>query len=290
VIRPESVSGGCGDPADARDARRPPHFDHASSDATGSPGAAIEPIEQNDPVSVETMIEEMETLLGAAGTADRAEAERRYLKSDLQHLGVPVPEIRKIVKQALKDAGELSHDQLVGLVEGLWRRPVHEIRMAAVEVVNARPHDLRPGDITLVEHMLRTAKTWALLDGLAVSGARCVLTGHPDEEAILDRWAHDDDFWIRRSALLVHLGPLRNGSGNWERFCRYADGMLDEKELFIRKAIGWVLRDTARLRPDMVYAWILPRARRASGVTIREVVKRLTPEQAEEVMGAYRRR
>ncbi len=55
--------------------------------------------------------------------------------------------------------------------------------------------------------------------------------------------------------------------------------MLGEKEFFIRKAIGWVLRDTGRKRPDLVFAWLLPRAERASGVTLREAVKPLRPEQ-----------
>jgi 3-methyladenine DNA glycosylase AlkD len=103
---------------------------------------------------------------------------------------------------------------------------------------------------------------------------------------VLDRWAGDDDFWIRRSSLLAHLLALRGGEGDFERFAGYADGMLAEKEFFIRKAIGWVLRDTARKRPDLVYEWILPRAARASGVTIREVVKRLSAEQAAEIRSA----
>jgi 3-methyladenine DNA glycosylase AlkD len=69
-----------------------------------------------------------------------------------------------------------------------------------------------------------------------------------------------------------------------------ADAMLHEKEFFIRKAIGWILRDTSRRRPGMVYKWILPRAHRASGVTIREAVKKLQPDQQETVMDRYRSR
>ncbi len=62
--------------------------------------------------------------------------------------------------------------------------------------------------------------------------------------------------------------------------------MLEEKEFFIRKAIGWVLRDTARKRPDMVCEWLLPRAARASGVTLREAVKPLTDQQRGAVLAA----
>ena len=96
---------------------------------------------------------------------------------------------------------------------------------------------------------------------------------------MLDRWAVDDDFWIRRGPPSSRCSSrCARGDGDFDRFSRYADAMLDEQEFFIRKAIGWVLRDTARKRPDLVYDWLLPRAARASGVTIREAVKPLSPK------------
>ena len=55
--------------------------------------------------------------------------------------------------------------------------------------------------------------------------------------------------------------------------------MLDDHEFFIRKAIGWVLRDTARKRPDLVFDWLLPRAARASSLTIREAIKPMSERQ-----------
>jgi 3-methyladenine DNA glycosylase AlkD len=64
--------------------------------------------------------------------------------------------------------------------------------------------------------------------------------------------------------------------------------MLDEREFFIRKAIGWVLREAGRRRPDEVAAWLAPRTHRASGVTMREAVKRMAPGEAARLMEAYR--
>ncbi len=64
--------------------------------------------------------------------------------------------------------------------------------------------------------------------------------------------------------------------------------MLEEREFFIRKAIGWVLRDTSRRRPELVFDWLAPRAGRASGVTLREAVKYLTPEQRQAIERARR--
>ena len=64
--------------------------------------------------------------------------------------------------------------------------------------------------------------------------------------------------------------------------------MLDEREFFIRKAIGWVLREAGKRRPEEVAAWLAPRTDRASGVTMREAVKYLPPEVGRSLMSAYR--
>jgi 3-methyladenine DNA glycosylase AlkD len=239
-------------------------------------------------MSVSASAAAIDRKLRAAGTAERAANEKRYLKSDLEHYGVTVPAIRRIVKAWVGDHPDPDHAELLGLVGELWKEPVHERRMAAVELLVLQAGLLEPDDIPLVERLLRESKTWALVDPLAAVVAGPVLEQHPEADRVLDRWAGDDDFWIRRSALLSHLKSLAAGGGNFERFGRYADAMLEEKEFFIRKAIGWVLRDTSRKRPELVYGWIAPRTHRASGVTIREVVKRLPEAQAERIRNAYR--
>ena len=226
--------------------------------------------------------EQLEADLRAAAVPGRAEQEKRYLKSELEHFGTSVPSIRGVVKAHAGDIAD--HAELVAVVEALWARPVHECRMAAVELLEQRTDLAEPRDLHLIERMLREARTWALSDGLAASVAGPLVERHPELYADLDRWAVDDDLWIRRSALLALLLPLRRGDGDFDRFGRYADSMLGEKEFFIRKAIGWVLRDTARRRPQLVYDWILPRARRAAGLTVREAVKPLPPALRDEVL------
>jgi 3-methyladenine DNA glycosylase AlkD len=142
----------------------------------------------------------------------------------------------------------------------------------------------------LVERMLRTAGTWALVDGLAANVMGALTERYPELTSTLDRWATDDDFWLRRSAMLALLKPLRRGDGDFERFGRYADLMLAEKEFFIRKAIGWILRDTGRRRPQLVAEWLAPRVSRASGVTMREAVKPLPAEVRDQLLAGYRER
>lgn len=231
------------------------------------------------------LAERIDAGLLARAVPDRAAGEKAYLKSALTHYGTSVPSTRAAVREALAGA-RLGHDELVEVVGRLWEVPVHERRAAAVELLEVHGDVLGVADAPLLERLLRESRTWALVDGLAASVVGPVTERDEAWGAVLDRWVTDEDFWLRRSALLAHLLPLRAGGGDWERFTRYADATLDETEFFVRKAIGWVLRDTGRRRPDLVYAWILPRAARASGVTIREAVKPLTEEQRDTVLAA----
>jgi 3-methyladenine DNA glycosylase AlkD len=229
----------------------------------------------------------IEDQLRALGAPERAEAERRYLKSELDHLGVTVWQIRRVVKVFGDQHPSLSHEELIALVQALWSRPVHERRMAAAMLLEAYPTLVGPADLILLEQLVRESKTWALVDVLAGDVIGRLLVRHPRAKSRLDRWAEDRDFWVRRAALLAMLEPLKQGAP-FRRFAGYADGMLDETEFFIRKAIGWVLRETGKRRPQEVFEWLVPRTARVSGMTIREAVKDLDPDQREDLLNAYR--
>jgi len=237
-------------------------------------------------VDPSTLAREIDEALRAEGVPERAEQERRYLKSEIEHYGVSVPKVRAVATRVRRNHPDLDHDGLVALADELWDVPVHERRMAVVELLDLYSGLLGTTDMGLLERLLRESRTWALVDGLSASVVGALVERDEVAAAVLDRWATGDDFWIRRSALLALLVPLRQGGGDFERFGRYADAMLEEKEFFIRKAIGWVLRDTARKRPDLVYEWLLPRVHRASGVTVREAVKPLSEDQRAAILAA----
>lgn len=228
--------------------------------------------------------------LEALGAPERADKEKAYLKSALTHWGVGNPAMRNVAKAWKRANPEPDHDALVALVERLWSAPIYELRFLAMLLLELHPKRLVAGDIALLERLVRESKTWALVDNIATAIVGPLVVRSPALNATLDRWASDPDFWIRRSAMLALLVPLRKGGGDFERFARYADAMLEEKEFFIRKAIGWILRETARKRPDLVYAWLAPRAHRASGLTVREATKYLPEVQREELLAVQQKR
>jgi 3-methyladenine DNA glycosylase AlkD len=241
-----------------------------------------------------SVAEELTARLAALADPERAVQERRYLKSDLQHLGVSVPGIRRTVRDLLREREPLDHDAVVALVCVLWDQPVpaiHERRLAAVEVLERCRPCLGPDDVGVLERFLREARTWALVDGLAASVVGELALAEPAAfDPIVRCWATDPDHWLRRSSLLVHLPGIRQGGGDVERFLELADPMLGEQEFFVRKAIGWVLRELGGTRPEVVVAWLEPRLGQVAGLTLREAVKRLPEANRDRLLAAYRTR
>ena len=140
-----------------------------------------------------------------------------------------------------------------------------------------------------MEAWIREAHGWAYVDPLAGGIAGLIALRHPDAWPVIDAWAVDEDFWVRRSALLTLLPGIRRGQPDHARFERYATPMLAEKEFFIRKAIGWVLRETARKDPAYVAAWTRDHLSQMSGVTFREAVRRLPAADAARLRRLYPR-
>jgi len=232
----------------------------------------------------------------AAQRAERAERAQRaaqakaYLKSDLDFLGVSVPGIRQAVTAEARGWPELGRDGVLAWAQALWDAPVHERRTAAIEVLRRYLSGLEPADLALVEAWVRVAHGWAYVDPLAGDIAGPIALRHPQAWPLIDAWAVDADFWVRRSALLTLLAGIRDGQPDLERFERYATPMLGEKEFFIRKAIGWVLRETSKRDPAYVAAWTGAHLDRMSGVTFREAVRSLPEAQAAPLRDAYRHR
>ncbi len=239
-------------------------------------------------VDLAALADSIDRRLSEQGDQTRAAAERRYLKSSLVHYGVRVPDTRRTVRAALAEHTPLDRAEAIELVLLLWDG-VFERRRAALEVLVGHAGQLEPEDLPLVADLARQARTWALVDELAISVAGTVLASRPDDpqvRATLRRWSQDEDFWVRRCALLAPLRVLRSlprepapltptQAAVLSEWDRCSEAMVDEKEFFIRKAIGWVLREVSKGRPDYVREWLERFGDRASGVTRREAVKYL---------------
>lgn len=221
-------------------------------------------------------IQEIRRQLSASATPARAAQEKRYLKSDLEFLGADVPTTRAVTRRFLSVHPDLDRAELWVVVDALWASHVHELRSVAVFLLEQRRELLRAQDATAVIALVRDARTWAHVDWLAAKVLGALVERFPAVRRQLGGWSRDPDFWVRRAALLSLLEPLRRGEGDFSLFVDLALPLLPERELFIRKAIGWVLRETSRKRPDLVRAFVAEHSAEMSGLTLREATRRLS--------------
>jgi 3-methyladenine DNA glycosylase AlkD len=224
--------------------------------------------------------------LAALGTADRAVAEKAYLKSERIHFGTAVPDVRAVAKRWLRSRPDLGHDALLEWCRAGWDEPVHECHMVVVELLVLRPKLIGPADLPWLEQLIRDSRTWALADPIAGTVVSRLAAAEPATLEVLDRWVTDPDFWVRRSAVLGLRAVLSDGR-EADRFFAYADRLLPESEFFIRKVLGWVARELGALQPVEVSAWLRRNLAGMNGVTLREAVKPL-PDGA-EIVEAWKR-
>jgi 3-methyladenine DNA glycosylase AlkD len=221
--------------------------------------------------------------LDGAGDPERARAQQAYMRSALPFRGVSSPELRRLLRPVLGDAGMAPADRAgwEAAVRGLWDRAAYrEERYAAIAV--ARMRGARPwqdvATLDLYRHLVVSGAWWDLVDPVAVDlVGPILLRDRGAATPVIRSWAVADDLWLRRTALIAQL-KHREGTDVGllaEAVDANLEGSPFGNEFFVRKAIGWALRQYARTDPAWVAGFVTSRRERLSGLSRREALKHL---------------
>jgi len=217
----------------------------------------------------------VESQLRPLSNKERAEQMSAYLLNQFEFLGLPAPIRRAAVKDLLRHHWE-SGDELIVAVRQLWALREREFRYTAIDLLRYQHRLLNPKHLSVLQQLLLQDAWWETVDGLSAVIGKILLAEsrvNPEALRVTDDWIDHPDFWVRRSAMLHQLGwRLRT---DHTRLSRHALQLAGEKEFFIRKAIGWALRDYARWNPAWVMVFITEHHDKLSGLTIREATKHL---------------
>ncbi len=206
--------------------------------------------------------------LTAVADPTRAAPMAAYMKNIAPFLGVAAA----VRRAAIRDLGQPPVDELPSIARELWRQPEREFAYVAVDWLERASRKGPTTLLPLVEQLVRTRSWWDTVDGLAACVANLV-TAHPELVGEMDRWVADPDIWVARVAILHQLG--RGPATDEARLWRMCLARADEREFFIRKAIGWALRDYAWSNPDAVDGFVSDHRAELSALTIREATKNL---------------
>ena len=217
--------------------------------------------------------------LRAHGSPERAAFDRRYLKSDLRFYGVTLPRLRAVAATYARERGEMTRADLRALAEAAYATREHDLRSVAIALLARHRKVLEQSDLAWLIDLVRGSNTWAHVDWLAVTVIGDVIVRAKAPARRIERWAKDESFWVRRTALLAQLDGLKREAGDFELFGRVAAALAEEREFFIRKAIGWVLRETSKRRPELTYRFLAANRERVSRLTLQEGARYLPARQ-----------
>ncbi|RRD46097.1 DNA alkylation repair protein [Tessaracoccus sp. OH4464_COT-324] len=223
---------------------------------------------------------EIRRLLAAAGDPERAASQQAYMKSAMPFRGVGVPQVRKITRGVVRKMRFTSLEELSTFTLNLWDNARYrEERYAALAVLRApaaRPF-LDASALPLVRHLVVTGAWWDLVDETA-HVLETILTADAQRTVpVIEAWAEGEDMWLRRVAILSQLQRGADTDVNLlgRVIAKNLLGSLHGDQFFIRKAIGWALRQYARCDADWVRAFLTEHERKLSALSRREAAKYL---------------
>lgn len=201
---------------------------------------------------------------------------QRYMKSATPYYGVSVPGLREVCRAVF--AAHVLGDRAAweaGVRELWYEAERREERYAALELLSAKHYRrFRTLEaLPLYEELIIDGAWWDLVDGVATHQVRELLRGWPDQmRPLLLRWSVDQDIWLRRSSIICQVGLGRACDAELLFAC--IEPSLRAREFFLRKAIGWALRDYAKAEPERVRQYVAEHPE-LSGLSRREALKHL---------------
>jgi 3-methyladenine DNA glycosylase AlkD len=206
----------------------------------------------------------------AARDPTRAPVMSAYMRNQFPFLGLGSRRWRELARHARDGSGRPGEEDVTAVVLALWEMPEREYQYAGAAEVRREAARASPAFLRVVERLITAKSWWDTVDALAVHGAGPVVANHPGLRPDMDRWLGADDMWLRRSALLHQLLWRDRTDAPWLfAACRRLAG---EGDFFIRKAIGWALREYSKTDAGAVRAFVADNGDGLSPLSRREAL------------------
>ena len=201
---------------------------------------------------------------------ERALTMAAYMKNHFEFLGVMAGPRREAQRDFLNLATKGPIEDVWLTVWECWDQPEREFQYLGADLVRKNAQRLSPSDLPQLKRLIETKSWWDTVDSLATHAVGAVVRRH-DQASVMDSWIDSENMWVARTAILHQLHYKQ--ATDSDRLFDYCDRRATDKEFFIRKALGWALRQYARVDPDGVKAYVTANEDKLSGLTKREALK-----------------
>ncbi len=213
----------------------------------------------------------IKTELSHKGDAKKAPQMQAYMKTDQPFYGVQSKLRKQIFRDAIKKYPITSKEEWKNVILELWNGTHREEMYQALEIAERYKIYRNESAWTLFETLLRSATNWDTVDWLSSNLIGQLVLKYRHFEIQLVEWSDDENFWVRRASLLVHL--KHKEKTNIDLLSQTILKLAHEKEFFLRKAIGWALRQYSYTNPVWVMQFVKIHEDSFSGLSKREALK-----------------
>lgn len=204
---------------------------------------------------------------------ERSRWMRAYVRGQFEFLGIQAPEFRAAVRPLLRRFAPASAAELLEEARVLWDWHEREYQYAGIELLICHEKLLTAKDLGALLELVEKKSWWETVDSLAMVVGRVVRRERKAGGRAMDRAVRSPNLWVRRVAMIHQLGW--RGETDTERLFAYAERLAPEKEFFIRKAIGWALREYSKHDAEAVRAFLEAHREALSPLSYREAEKRM---------------
>ena len=237
----------------------------------------VEPYRCDDRVMTRTPADEVLDRLvrtfGAARDPQRAAPMTAYMRGQFPYLGLPSPTWRRLARTVVAGLPDPTADELRTVALACWDLPEREYQYFACDHLRRHVAVCGPDLLATARTLVTTRSWWDTVDPLATGFVGALVAAHPRLRADMDAWSVDDNLWLVRSAILhqLHHGTRTDA----DRLLGYCSRQAGHPDFFVRKGIGWALRQYARTDPGAVRQFIARHRDRLSPLSVREATKHL---------------
>ncbi|HEV2953110.1 MAG TPA: DNA alkylation repair protein [Candidatus Dormibacteraeota bacterium] len=209
---------------------------------------------------------------------ERAPRMRAYMKSSMPYRGVAAPALHKICRDLFRQHPLNGFEAWQATVLNLWHgAEFREDRYAAIDLTGDRLYRSHqtPAALPLYEELIVSGAWWDYVDTVAVDRIGPILRSHPAEvQPMMLDWSRSEHLWKRRTSIICQVGARAHVDWDLLRSC--IEPNLADRDFFVRKAIGWALRQFARSQPEVVAGYVGELGPRLSPLSRREATKHLS--------------
>ncbi|MGP3948066.1 DNA alkylation repair protein [Streptomyces sp. 7N604] len=221
----------------------------------------------------DTVIERLTAVYPSAADPVRAEGAAAYMKGIAPFLGIPTTERRALSRTVLAGTARPGEADCTAIALRCWQLPEREYQYFAVDYLRRYAGRCSSGFLPVARHLVATKSWWDTVDLLAAHVVGPLVAADRRLVAAMDEWIADDDMWIARTALLHQL--RFKGDTDADRLFAYCLRQSRHPGFFIRKAIGWALREYAKTDPHAVRSFVESARDRLAPLSVREALKNL---------------